>query len=122
AAANGLYSLVAQFLDEGMDVDLVHNKLGYTALHFASSNGYTDIVELLLDHGAAIDAIAEQHKTPLLCALAHNHHDTISLLFARGATGIDVNMCFSDGTTPLSLASEAGFLEIVTVLLALGAD
>ena len=30
-------------------------QVGFTPLHYASQNGHTDIVELLIDHGAVID-------------------------------------------------------------------
>ena len=32
-----------------------NTQAGFTPLHYASQNGHTDIVELLIDHGAHID-------------------------------------------------------------------
>ena len=30
-------------------------QIGYTPLHYASLNGHTDVVELLIDHDAHVD-------------------------------------------------------------------
>ena len=42
------------------------------ALHWASSNDHVDIAELLLDHGADIDAVTAVNSTPLIEALINN--------------------------------------------------
>ena len=33
-------------------------QIGYTPLHYASRNGHTDVVELLIEHGAQVDVPA----------------------------------------------------------------
>ena len=52
AAQIGDYRAVELLLDAGMDVDKL-GCMGYTALHYAKSEGYEDIVQLLLKRGAS---------------------------------------------------------------------
>ncbi|KAI2466804.1 ankyrin [Annulohypoxylon bovei var. microspora] len=77
----------------------------WTALHLAASLGHDDIVELLLDNGANIDALSfrfcsctylidsgsdldtkETWWTPLHVAICFNRKTTVRLLVARGAS------------------------------------
>ena len=37
----------------GSDIDAMDD-IGYTALHLCSERGYTDLLQLLLDHGARV--------------------------------------------------------------------
>eukprot|EP00002_Diphylleia_rotans_P021143 TRINITY_DN4114_c0_g1_i1.p1 TRINITY_DN4114_c0_g1~~TRINITY_DN4114_c0_g1_i1.p1 ORF type:complete len:150 (-),score=47.22 TRINITY_DN4114_c0_g1_i1:88-537(-) len=57
-----------------------------TALHFAASNGKTNVVEYLLTHGADVNGQAQKGKTALHFASSKGHHDTAKLLseFANG--------------------------------------
>ena len=44
-------------------------------LHYASKNGHTDVVELLIDHGAQIDVPAEvQEWVSLSCDMLYVIH------------------------------------------------
>ena len=58
-----------------------------TALHFAVSSGSADMVKLLLDAGAAIDATDVRGYTPLDWSVATDdaRPEIASLLIARGA-------------------------------------
>ncbi|KZV72422.1 ankyrin, partial [Peniophora sp. CONT] len=85
AVENGAYAFVAALLDGGGADVHACDSLGYTALHLASSNGNTRIVELLLDRGAVVDAPTTDDITPLACAVGSRRHDTIALLLSRGA-------------------------------------
>ena len=42
------------------------------------------MIDLLLDHGAFIDILDEQHRTPLHFAVVANRIPVINLLIARG--------------------------------------
>lgn len=42
-----------------------------TALHYAAGRGYTDIVKLLLSHGADPDLLDDMGRTPLAWAISH---------------------------------------------------
>ena len=61
---------------------------GRTPLHFVESNG-TDgatVIDLLLEHGADINATTDEGATPLSAALARENEAAMELLRERGAT------------------------------------
>jgi ankyrin repeat protein len=51
----------------------------------AARNGDTQIVRLLLDHGADPNTVNERGHTALYCAGGHGHLETLKLLLERGA-------------------------------------
>jgi ankyrin repeat protein len=51
-------------LDQGLDVNAV-NAMGLTALHGAANRGSDDIIRLLAEHGARLDAKDKESRTPL---------------------------------------------------------
>ncbi|KAL8992531.1 MAG: hypothetical protein Q9169_007030 [Polycauliona sp. 2 TL-2023] len=96
-----------------------------SALHLACSEGYVDIAQLLLEHGAdseleieVIEAEGYSSKTPLQMAAHSGHLHMVQLLINTGAT---IDYCNSHGTA-LSIASSQNKLEIVRELLLLGAS
>lgn len=86
AAYQGLLPIV-KLLVETYDVEV--NKTGWTALHYAATNGYDDIVKYLLDHAAYIDAESPNATTPLMMAAMGGHITTVKLLLDEGA---DMNL------------------------------
>lgn len=56
---------------------------GTPALYEAAVRGQTEIVRILLDHGAKIDAVTPRGKTALMTATARGHRDIVRLLMAR---------------------------------------
>ena len=61
-------------------------RMGETPLMSAARSGNLRVVELLLDRGAAVDAVEyERHQTALMWAAAQQHADVVRLLAARGA-------------------------------------
>jgi len=66
-------------------------------LHHAARNGDTDVVNLLVQHGADINARNPRGHTVLYCAGGHGHVDTVQLLLKMGA---DIDARFTqDGRT-----------------------
>ena len=57
----------------------------WSPLMVASSRGHDDIVELLLRHGADIDAESSDHKYALLLAIKKGHVSTVKLLLQKKA-------------------------------------
>lgn len=81
-----------------------------SALRWASTNGHTDTVKVLLDHGAQYLSDALQR------ASTNGHTDTVKVLLDHGA---DVHIA---GDSALRWASEKGYTDTVKVLLDHGAD
>jgi hypothetical protein len=64
------------------------NKPGWTALHYAASNATEaseDLVRLLLEHHAYIDAESPNRSTPLMMAAHYGHPAVVKLLLEEGA-------------------------------------
>jgi ankyrin repeat protein len=59
--------------------------LGDRPILHAARNGDTDIVRLLLDHGADANTLNDRGHTALYCAGGHGHLETLKLLLERGA-------------------------------------
>jgi len=58
----------------------------FRALHFAAMMpGTTDVLELLLSHGADINAPNSEYSTPLFFSCQANNMFSASILLARGA-------------------------------------
>lgn len=74
---------------------------GTTALQHAAWKGHAEVCGLLLDHGAAVNALnTNEHYggTPLHAAAHGNQKPTAEVLLRRGA---DLNLRSSNGRTPL---------------------
>jgi len=79
----------------------------------------SEIVQLLIENGADVNANNKYGKTPLHWAAARGYEATVRLLLARGA---NVNNSDSEGGTALHEASACGKQNVVFTLLVKGAD
>ncbi len=80
AIAKGDIATLRTLLAMKASVNFVYN--GTTPLHLATEKGYSNIVKLLLDHGADFLAINAAGQTPLDVALAIKKFDrTIDILY-----------------------------------------
>jgi ankyrin repeat protein len=91
---------------------------GRTPLHEWAGRD-VDAAELLLAHGAGVDATCEWLETPLHEAVRHRYAPGIQALLAAGA---DPDAADWEGRTPLHLAVVLGYHDVVEVLAAAGAD
>jgi ankyrin repeat protein len=66
---------------------------GDQPIHHAARNGDTEIVRLLVEHGADVNAMNPRRHTVLYCAAGHGHVDTTQLLLDAGA---DADAKFTD--------------------------
>jgi ankyrin repeat protein len=81
-----------------------------TMLHDMAHEGSAEKIELLLDHGADIDAIDEEYRsTPLGIACRWGKLDVVNLLLDNGA---DPNRAGAPWATPLAWARKKGHVEI----------
>lgn len=67
------------------------NRTGWTALHYAASIGNVEIIKVLLEHSAYIDAESPNKTTPLMMAARGDHADACRLLIDEGADPTLVN-------------------------------
>ena len=58
------------------------SKNGWTPLMIASSEGYDDLVSVLLQHGARLEDAHNTGATALTLAVDNNHLSTVTLLLA----------------------------------------
>ena len=100
AAMKGQLQWCKQLLDRGAVV----NKTGWTPLHYAASGNDHQVVALLLDKGAAIDALSPNGSTPVMMAALYGSEASVNLLVTRGADirrkndlGLDVSDFASRG-------------------------
>ena len=89
AASQGESNIVRLLLDRRADASL-RNRLGSSALHWASRNGHGGAVRLLLRAlgpaaAAEVDARNSDGDTPLHEACRRGHRDTASALIKGGA-------------------------------------
>ncbi|VDK77122.1 unnamed protein product, partial [Anisakis simplex] len=93
---------------------------GFTPLILAATGGHANVVELLLNAGANIEAQSERTKdTALSLACSGGRKEVVDLLIKRGANKEHRNV--SD-YTPLSLAASGGYVDIIVMLLNAGAE
>ena len=84
------------------------------AMYAAARNGHTQVVEYLLDHGAAIDAKGVFGATALHWAAINGHRNVVELLVTRGASLEIRDARFN--STPEGWALEGGHIELAKFL------
>lgn len=86
AAGLGQPQMAELLLTAKADVLAVEPRMGATALHKAALAGSTDVIALLLDHGAFIDQQSPIiGNTALMDAVEHRHAAAVRTLLQRGA-------------------------------------
>lgn len=94
------------------------DKQGYTALHRACVNGHEPVVDVLLHHGANLEAETLLKQTVLMLACQHyKDHLIAKLLLDRGA---NIHARDMYGSGPLHYA--CGNVTLVRLLLSRGAN
>ncbi|HTH44797.1 MAG TPA: ankyrin repeat domain-containing protein [Oxalicibacterium sp.] len=86
------------------------NRPGWTPLHYAAAAGDNDIVQMLLDKSADLDARSPNGTTPIMMAARGSHILTVKLLLDAGA---DATLKNQQGMTAIDFARQAGDTQIV---------
>ena len=81
AALKGQTELVRRLIARDADV----NKPGWAPLHYAATGGHLDIMQILLDEYAFIDAQSPNKTTPLMMAAKYGSTAAVKLLLEAGA-------------------------------------
>src|ERR1700674_4973513 len=97
------------------------SKDGFTALHFACFFGQPEAARLLIENGAAVDAVAANpmQVMPLHSAASARNLEAARLLLEHGAP-VDARQ--HGGWTPIHAAAQNGDRPMVELLLEHGAD
>jgi ankyrin repeat protein len=81
--------------------------------------GHSEILIILLQHGANVHCLDKDGDNPLHDAAGSGHIEILSILLKHGA---DVQCLNNNRNSPLHLAAGQGHSEILTILLQYGAD
>ncbi|HEX6704897.1 MAG TPA: ankyrin repeat domain-containing protein [Albitalea sp.] len=81
ASLRGQTDWVRRLLDRGAQV----NKPGWAPLHYAATGPEPAVSRLLLERGAAVDAVSPNRSTPLMMAARYGSEAHVDLLLAGGA-------------------------------------
>ena len=111
----GHLSLVKLLLDKGANPTIAaNNQFKVAPIHSACAISAFDIAELLIKHGADVNAKQMQGVTPLHSA-AHNGQTKLSKLLIDN--GADINAKMDNEQTPLFMANEKDFQETAELII-----
>lgn len=102
SASRGDADAVRGMLDQfGKNIVDARDNINARAITWAAFSGHTDVVEMLLQRGASIDAGGTDNKPALSWAISGNHHETAAALINRGAS---LDAKDDHGRTPVDYA------------------
>jgi ankyrin repeat protein len=119
AADLGNEKTVNAMLARGVDVDYSEEEAEITPLVLASQSGHSRVVEILIKHGADLEAENRWGGRPLSVAAAGGHDEVVLQLLKAGAK---INAGGTNGNTALMSAAQEGQAKTVALLLKQGAD
>ncbi|MFZ3127835.1 MAG: ankyrin repeat domain-containing protein [Rhodoferax sp.] len=109
AAIRGYTAICQQLIERDADV----NKPGWTPLHYAATGGHEDIIQLLLDNHAYVDAASPNGSTPLMMAAMYGTSAAVQLLLEAGA---DPSLKNDLGLTAIDFASKVKKTDSVAII------
>ena len=128
AAHAGDRGIVAAMVHAGVDVDYPTGAAaetpfgaGWTPLLIAVAEGNEEVVSVLIEGGANVDAKNRLGRTPLMFASDYGFESIARMLLENGAN-VDETASDENGGTALIAASCKGHEAIVKLLLDFGAD
>ncbi len=111
AALKGDKALCQRLIQKGADV----NKPGWAPLHYAATHGHLEVMRLLLDEHAYIDAASPNNTTPLMMAARYGTPSAVKLLLEAGADPMLKNDL---GLNAIDFAVQANRLESAEIIAA----
>ena len=85
AANAGSAEVVKQLIAHGADVNAAESRKGQTALMWAAAEGHPDVVQVLIDNKADVNAASKSGFTALVFAAVKNDPKSVQKLLAAGA-------------------------------------
>jgi uncharacterized protein len=111
AALKGQVGLVRKLIARDADV----NKPGWTPLHYAATAGNVEIIQILLDESAYIDAESPNRTTPLMMAARYGSTEAVRTLLEAGA---DPRLRNALGLTAIDFAQQANRRDAAEMIAA----
>jgi ankyrin repeat protein len=81
---NNRYSVIKYLLENDANPNITHDKI--SPLNYAASNGYLDIVKILLKYGANINDVDNNNETSIISAAMNSGTNVILYLLEKGAS------------------------------------
>lgn len=114
ACKNGLPEFVKFLLEKGAKVNRVNEAHNRGPIHFATENGYADVLSILLDERTINPNLEAGQQTALHMAVKKNDLNCASLLLEKGASP---NIPNNKGLTALHMAAMKGQKDMVNLIL-----
>lgn len=90
--------------------------MGFTALHQAAQQGHTDIVTLLLKHGAQPNEITSVSLPPTILSAGPPDVPAVVPLHQHLSPCLHLVSPGQNGTSPLGIAKRLGYISVIDVL------
>eukprot|EP00966_Prymnesium_polylepis_P018759 432023-Prymnesium_polylepis.1 len=119
AAYHGHVAATAALVKGGAPLDARCGHASMTAMHWSTGQGHQDVLQLMLDAGANVDALDGGGRTSLHYAASRGNLDALSALVKAGGS---LDALSDRNVTALQMAAERGFAEAVRFLAASGAS
>jgi ankyrin repeat protein len=111
-------SIVKVLLDAGVDVNDGGKGVGRSPLFLVARKDEIEKLTLLVEAGADLDVLDDEHRTVLICAVDAGSNEAVKFLLNRG-----VSMAHSGGGGALlSLAASWGHVDVLKTLISFGAQ
>ena len=111
--------IAEELIKRGAKVNANGAGQNFTPLHAAAERNSCGVADILIQHGAEVDAKNASGQTPLFFTAEGDHCDMVKLLISHGA---DLNMKSANRFTPLHEAASQNALRTAELLLKHGAD
>ncbi|KAK7502989.1 hypothetical protein BaRGS_00005615 [Batillaria attramentaria] len=121
AASLNHVEVVKFLVDRGARINR-RDKDNYTPLLLAATYGHVETVELLLQKGADYTAVDKYDKTAIYLAAEENQKGVLEKLLSYPQVKRLINVNEQYDNSPLHIASQQGYLDVVRCLLDHGAD
>lgn len=109
AALDGQLELCKKLIARGAAV----NKTGWAPLHYAATSGHVDVMRLLLEEHAFIDAESPNRTTPLMMAARYGSQEATRLLLQEGAEPLLKN---EQGMTAIDFANSVNRADVAKLI------
>ena len=111
--------IAEELIKRGAKVNANGAGQNFTPLHAAAEHNSCGVADILIQHGAEVDAKNASGQTPLFFTAEGDHCDMVKLLISHGA---DLNTESANRFTPLHEAASQNALRTAELLLKHGAD